>query len=47
MVVYFAKLMSLVLAALSLAPPCARVLEAVRLAISGPSLHDVKLALPR
>ena len=47
MVVYFAKPVSLMLAALSLAPPCARVLEAVRLAISGPSLHDMKLALPR
>ena len=47
MVVYFAKLVSLVLAALSLGPPCARVLEAVRLAVAGLSLICVKLMSPR
>lgn len=47
MVEYFAKPVSLGLAALSLGPPCARVLEAVRLAIAGLSLNCVKLTSPR
>ncbi len=47
MVVYFAKLVSLVFAVLSPRPPCARVLEAVRLAVAGLSLNCVKLMSPR
>ena len=47
MVVYFAKPVSLVLAAVSLGPPCARVLEAVCLAVAGLSLICVKLMSPR